>query len=157
MKQHITIVIFLLCLAGGLAAQSLRGETVYVTVKTAALKNSTGFFARVNGTLKYGDACTVLQERGRWVEIRSNANRSLQGWIASANVSTRRVVSSSTSASASADELALAGKSFSEEVERSYRTEEHLDYDSIDRMEQPVVSTNELRDFIVEGHLEGVE
>jgi hypothetical protein len=157
MKQLISMGVLLFCLTGGLAAQSLQGKTVYVTVKTAEIKESTGFFARARGTLRYGDACTVLQERGTWVEIRSNTNQSLQGWIAAANVSTRRVVSSSTSASASADELALAGKGFSEEVERSYREGGDLNYDDIDRMEQPVVSSGELRDFIVEGHLAGVE
>ncbi|MDR0388540.1 MAG: hypothetical protein LBH73_00540 [Spirochaetaceae bacterium] len=157
MKQLISMGILLLCLSGGLAAQALAGKTVYVTVKTAQLKESTGFFARSRGSLQYGDVCTVLQERGRWVEIRSNTNRNLHGWIAAANVSTRRVVSSSTSASASADELALAGKGFSEEVERSYRTEGDLNYDAIDRMEQSVVSTNDLRNFVVEGHLAGAD
>jgi hypothetical protein len=157
MKQLISAGMLLLCLGGGLAAQALRGKTVYVTVRTAEIKSSTGFFARVNGTLRYGDACTVLQERGNWVELRSNTNQALQGWIPAASVSTRRVVSSSTSASASADELALAGKGFSEEVERSYREEGDLNYDDIDKMEQPVVSTSELRSFIVEGHLEGAE
>ncbi|MDR1429375.1 MAG: SH3 domain-containing protein [Spirochaetaceae bacterium] len=157
MKQLISTGILLLCLSGGLAAQALQGKTVYITVKRANLKESTGFFARVRGTLQYGDACTVLREQGRWVEVRSASGPSLQGWIASANVSTRRVVSSSTSASASADELALAGKGFSEEVERSYRAEGDLDYTGIDNMEQPVVNTGELRDFIVEGHLAGAE
>jgi hypothetical protein len=77
--------------------------------------------------------------------------------MAAANLSTRRVVSSATSASASTDELALAGKGFSEEVERSYRAEGELDYDSIDKMEESVVSTGELRSFIVEGRLAGSE
>jgi hypothetical protein len=157
MKQLISMGVLLLCLGGGLAAQSLRGKTVYVTVRTAEIKDSTGFFARVKGKLSYGDACTALQERGRWVEVRSNTNQALQGWIPAASVSTRRVVSSSTSASASADELALAGKAFSEEVERAYREGGDLNYDDIDKMEQPVVSAGELRTFIVEGRLEGAE
>jgi hypothetical protein len=157
MKRFIGICVLVCCVTGGLAAQSLRGKTVYLAVKNGQLKESTSFFARVKGTLDFGAACTVLRESGNWVEVKSDANPSLQGWISVSSVTTRRVVASSSSVQASADELALASKGFTEEVERAYREAGDLNYDAVDQMERILVPLAELRSFIIEGHLAGAE
>jgi hypothetical protein len=52
------------------------------------------------------------------------------------------------------DEIALAGKGFSEEVEAQYRkTNKNLDYTWINRMEAMKVSSGQIEDFITGGHL----
>jgi uncharacterized protein YgiM (DUF1202 family) len=134
-------------------AQSLKGRTMYVTIKNAELKSSTAFFAEVRGTLKYGDQVTVLNEYGKWVEVQASMDPSLSGWIASANLTTKRILSSSGSSSASADELALAGKGFSQEVENSYRQSGNLNYDALDTLEAENISSRQLFTFLLEGRL----
>jgi uncharacterized protein YgiM (DUF1202 family) len=94
---------------GFLSAQFAKGEILYVSVKTVKLKSSTGLFASNRGTLNYGDAVTVLQVSGKYVEVQSDDNSSLKGWIASANLSAKQIVLDSTSV-LSIKETALAGK-----------------------------------------------
>jgi hypothetical protein len=125
---------------------------MYVAVKTVSLKAATGFFAAEQGTLPYGQAVTVLQEKGKWLEVQA-AQLSLQGWVASSHLTSKRILSSGTRTSASTQELALAGKGFSEEVETLYRQEGGLDYDAIDDMENLRVSAADLYRFLLDGHL----
>ena len=136
----------------GLAAAQTTGSTMYVATKTTALKSSTGFFARTNATLNYGDRVTVLRVSGKFVEVRSAANSSLTGWTPAANLSTRQLVSGNTS-SVTASEVALAGKGFNQEVENAYKTQGSLNYTDVDRVESLSVSENDLRQFIEEGRL----
>ena len=131
-------------------AQSLRGTTMFVALQSVDLRASTGLLARNQGTLVFGNQVTVLQENGRWVEVRS-AESDLTGWVNVSALTARRIVSSGTSASA--DELALAGKGFSESVERDYKTENDLDYRYVDYMETLQISNQELHDFLSQGRL----
>ncbi|MDR0589708.1 MAG: SH3 domain-containing protein [Spirochaetaceae bacterium] len=153
MKRCLIFLIFAALTITGAAGQSLQGKTMYISTKTAQVKASTGFFAGTRGTLRYGDQVTVLQDRGAWVEIRSVSRSPLSGWIKSAGLTARRITAGGSAASASASELALAGKGFNEEVEKSYREGNDLDYSLIDQMETQVVSEDDLYTFLMEGHL----
>jgi len=152
MKKLFIGFCLVLLVAGFAAAQVSRGGTLYVAVKTVDLKSGTGWFASNRGKLEYGDAVTVLQVNGRFVEVRSVANSTVTGWTASANMSTRPVVAGTTG-TATAREVALAGKGFNQEVEQSYRDQQNLNYADVDRVESIVVDFNALRRFLVEGRL----
>jgi len=147
------MVVFILTLAvaGGLFAQVKKGDTAWIASKTAALKTSTWFFAGTRGTLQMGDRVTVLQVNGTWAEVSSASNSSLSGWTAVSNLSARQIVASTSSASAS--EVALAGKGFNQEVENSYKAEGDLNYADVDKTEAITVSQDDLYNFIVDGHL----
>ena len=149
-KLFVLFALFLL-LSGALFAQVKSGTTVWVSSKTAELKSSTGFFASNVGSLNMGAEVSVLQVNGNWANVRSLANSSLTGWTAVSNLSTRRIVASGSSASAS--EIALAGKGFSQEVEDSYKTSGELNYDDVDKTEAVLITQDELYKFVTEGHL----
>jgi len=135
------------------AAQVAAGGTLYVAIKTVTLKSSTGFFATNRGTLNYGDRVTVIRVSGRYVEVRSATNASITGWTPSANLSVRQVVSGTTS-TATASEVALAGKGFNQEVETSYRTQNtNLNYAAVDAVERITFNEADLRRFLEEGRL----
>ena len=152
MKKLMIVFSLVLFVTGLVSAQVSRGGTLYVAVKTVTLKSSTGFFAGNRGTLNYGDRVTVLQVSGRYVEVRSATNSTLTGWTASANLTTRQVVSGNTS-TASAREVALAGKGFNQDVENSYRAQGNLNYADVDRVEAITVSEAALRQFLEGGRL----
>jgi len=152
MKNFLVVFCLALFVTGFASAQVSVGGTLYVAVKNAALKSSTGFFASTRGTLNYGDRVTVIRVDGRFVEVRSTANSSLTGWIASANLSARQVVSGTTS-TASAREVALAGKGFNQEVENSYKSQKNVNYADVDRTEMITVNEADLRRFLEEGRL----
>ena len=148
------IVMFCLCFLtlAILPAQAARGGTMYVAARTIDLKSSTGFFASKSGSLEYGAQVAVLQINGKWAQVRSSANASLSGWTSTANLSAKRVVAGST-ASASASEVALAGKGFNQEIETVYRSEHSLNYADVDRTEAQRIDEEALRAFLAEGRL----
>ena len=153
MKKILFVLCLILIITGFAAAQASRGGTMYVAIKTVELKSGTGFFASTRGTLNYGDRVTVLQVSGRFVEVRSATNSSLTGWTATANLSARQVASASTS-TATAREVAMAGKGFNQEVEASYRSQnQSLNYAEVDRVERITVNRTELERFLRDGRL----
>jgi len=152
MKKLIIMLSLALFMTGLAAAQASNGGTMYVAVKTVALKASTGFFARTNASLNYGDRVTVLQVSGKYVQVRSAANSSLNGWTATANLSAKQIVSGNTN-TASAREVALAGKGFNQEVENAYKTKGNLNYADVDKVEALSVSEANLKTFLEDGRL----
>jgi hypothetical protein len=153
MKKCFIVLCLFLLITGFAAAQVSTGGTLYVSVRQVALKSSTGFFASTRGTLNYGDRVTVVRVNGRFVEVRSATNSSVTGWTASANLSARQVVAGNTS-TATAREVALAGKGFNQEVEQSYRNQNRsLNYADVDRVEAVTVNETELRRFLEDGRL----
>jgi uncharacterized protein YgiM (DUF1202 family) len=152
MKRYAIFFILILWAAGGAAAQMARGGTVYAAAKTITLKSSTGFFAKTQGTLAYGDQMTVIQINGKWAEVRSTAKPSLSGWTTVSNLTAKRVIAGSSS-TATNKEMALAGKGFSEEVENAYKANGKLNYADVDRTEAITVSEQDLYTFLKDGHL----
>jgi len=133
-------------------AQAIKGGTMYVAAKTVELKSSVGFFASAKGTLAYGTTVTILQIKGDWAEVRSVADSSVSGWTTVASLTSKRIVSGAGSG-ATANEVALAGKGFNQEVENAYKAKGKLNYADVDRTEAQKVSKKELQDFIVAGRL----
>jgi uncharacterized protein YgiM (DUF1202 family) len=152
MKKTLIVFCLGLFITGLAAAQVAKGGTLYAATKTLKLKTSTGFFAGTKGTLNYGDKVTVLQVSGKYVEVQSAVNASRSGWTASANLSARQIVSANAG-SATAKEVALAGKGFNQEIENAYKAEGDLNYADVDKTEAITVSDDDLKMFLEEGHL----
>jgi hypothetical protein len=147
-------ILFFLCICGFsiLCAQSLTGKTVYAFTREVELKSSTWFFAGTTGTFEYGDEFVVLEEKGSWVQLRSTKSNII-GWASVSSVTTRQIVNSDRRTSASADELALAGKAYSEEVEKAYQDASQVDYSAVDLMESINISNEEVLQFMKDGRL----
>jgi uncharacterized protein YgiM (DUF1202 family) len=152
MKKNLIVVCLVFLITGLASAQIGAGRTMYVAVRTIALKSSTGLFAGTVTTLNYGDEVTVVQVNGRSVEVKSAADPSLTGWAPSANFSTKKIISGSTT-STSAREFALAGKGFNQEVENSYSTQGELNFAEVDKIESIKTDEADLLRFIEEGRL----
>jgi hypothetical protein len=153
MKKLLAFSIFVLLIAGTAAAQIRQGTTAWVSAKTVTLKSSTGFFSSNVGTVAYGAEVSVLQVSGNSAQVRSG---SLTGWMSTGNLSAKRIASSGSTSSATASEVALAGKGFDQEVENAYKAEGNLNYADVDRTEAITVSQDELFRFIQEGRLRGI-
>jgi len=156
--KKVLIVFCLALIVTGFAAAGGAGEsggnrTMYVAVRNVELKSGTGALARTVATLEYGAAVTVVQVSGRFMEVRSNTNNSIVGWTAEANLTTRQVVPGTTS-TATAREVALAGKGFNKEVEDTFRSQNrNLNYAAVDTVETIRVNTDELIRFLEAGRL----
>ena len=146
--KRLVLVLFTVALAGIPVFSQTAGSTMYVAVKTADLKSSTGIFARKLAVLDLGEAVTVTSTSGKWVQVR--AKNSFSGWVTLASLSSKRVTG--TGYSASAGEIALAGKGFSAETEIEYKRN-GLDYSLVDSMEKLTVSDDDLQKFVEDGRL----
>ncbi|MCL2008052.1 MAG: hypothetical protein FWG77_08210 [Treponema sp.] len=142
-----------LLISFGTSAQISTGSTAWVSARTVTLKSSTWFFASNRGSVSYGDQVSVIQLSGNWAEVRSTTNPSLTGWMAAANLSTRRIIPTEGPGGATASEVALAGKGFDRDIENAYRARGHLNYSDVDRTEGLNVAESELLRFLTEGRL----
>lgn len=148
MKKVIFITCLLVLVTGITFSQSV-GSTVYVAVKTVDLKSSTGFFASRVVQIVLGASARVVRVDGNWLQLQTTDGRT--GWAKTDNFSTRVVVASG---SATAKEVALAGKGFSAGTEIEFK-KEGLDYSPVDAIERLDVSLNDLEKFVNDGKLKG--
>lgn len=154
MKKLLLMVCCLLCLGTSLWAK--KGATMYVNVEEAELKSGTGFFASQTGVLPYGAKVTVLEEDGKWIQVASAEQGGPSGWLPASSLTKKKILVSGglNTVSASADELALAGKGFSAEVEAQYTTEATAAiYAMVDAIEATPQDKDGLLEFIVQGDL----
>jgi len=150
-KKILFIALSALLLSAGLlmAATSLK-----VRVKSTKLRRSPKFYASSMATLRFGESLEKLSEQDGWIHAQTSAGTT--GWIHSSAVTTPKfTVTAQRTAQeeTSADEVALAGKGFNEQVEQEYRKSTELDYTWVDRMDQMVVTEAEMERFFREGKL----
>jgi len=148
-KLFFSILLAVLIAAGVMAA-----ETLTVTVKTTKLRKSPKFYAPAVTTLNYGDTIQKLDQQGDWIQGLTTAG--LQGWVhgsaveePSFSLTARRTSGTGTTA----DEVALAGKGFNEQVEKEYQKTANLDYTWVDRMSRISISDEDMERFFKEGKL----
>ena len=145
------LLFFMICVFSLSLAFSQAGKTLYVAVENAPVKDSAGNFSSERGKLPLGTMVTAVSEKGKWTEIRAG---NLTGWVASADLSARRVIASGSTVTPG--EVALAGKGFSPQMETEYRRG-GLDYSRVDSMERIAIPGTELQRFIIDGRLAGGE
>ncbi len=154
MKKY--FVLFLLCALPffSFAATKAASKSVvmYVAVQNATFKEKKSFFSATVAELTYGQSVRVVNTNGKWAEaVLADGNK--RGWIALSSLTKKKIKKSDFKAST--DELALAGKGFSAEIEKKYRKTSSADYASVDRIESSIVSDSELLNFIDGGKLNG--
>jgi len=128
-----------------LAASSIQ----YVSVQKLQLKKSPSYFSGSLASLAYGSQVTVISSKGKWSQVKSG-NKT--GWVKKASL-TKKKISSAGSANASAKEISLAGKGFSQEIENEYKKSSGADYSSVDKMEKLSISDSQEKAFLQEGSL----
>lgn len=149
MKKNILLFITVFVCANLFAASTdyAPGQVLYVSVKT--VKSGKNVFA-------YGDKLIVDECNGKKVLVHLADNKSVNGWIPSTSLTKKKIVANKNGShvSASSDELALAGKGFSEAAEELFKSDNpNLDFNIIDKIETISVEQSELDKFIKDGHL----
>ncbi len=145
--------------AGVLRAQPEAGTHTVLTAR-ASLRAGPTFGARLAGTVVRGARVTRIEERGGWLRVR--AEDGTEGWLHRSAVTAQRYEVRTEGrrdpgTGATVDEVALAAKGFSPEIERADRSSaQDADYNAVDRIEAWValaVSDEEVQAFMREGEL----
>lgn len=132
-------------------------KSMTVQVQEGQLRATPSHFGKITAKIFYGDGVTILEEKGDWKRV-SVADGKGQGWLHGSALTSKRPIlkagRSQAGTSVSQDEIALAGKGFSEEVEKEYRkSNANLDYAWINRMETIRISPRQMENFIEDGRL----
>ena len=147
--RTVAVLIFIL-LGGALFAISV-GDDLAVSVRQGELRSAPGFLSRIDARLTYGEAVTVLGVQGDWTRVRVESTGD-EGWMHASAVLPPREMNladaGSRDSGASSDEIALAGRGFSEQIEREYEEQESLDFGPVDDMEDLLLPVSELGDFL---------
>lgn len=132
---------------------------MHVQVREGQVRERPSFLGNVAAVLDYGDRVQVLREQGpwRWVEADDFA-----GWMHESALTRQRIklaVGEEDAAGvATEQEIALAGKGFSQEVESEFRNRHtDINFEWVDRMETFEVETQRLIDFLQAGGLSPAE
>ena len=138
-----------------LVASVAMAASVKVVTQQAAIRNDKRFFAPVVATVPYGGVMQTLAREGDWLRVQYGG---AQGWIHVSAVEEQKVqLSSLMKAKAretSQDEVALAGKGFTPEVEKAFRAKNpQMKYDLVDRIETYRVPVEDLQVFVRDGWL----
>lgn len=155
MNRMLLVVVGLSWLIGPAAVGAADARQT-VQVRETQVRSSPSFLSAIQGSLAYGVPVTVLESRSGWARIVAEGD--LRGWVHQSALgrprSGMRAAGGTMDTSATGDELALAGKGFSAEVEQTYRAE-HADagFAWVDRMENLAVSQEDIRQFLDRGGL----
>jgi SH3-like domain-containing protein len=127
-----------------------------VQVREGQLRERPSYLGNVTATVEYGAEVQVQREQGPWRWVVSGND---QGWIHESALTRKRVTWSAGDAdvagAASQEEMALAGKGFTAEVEQEYRTQHrNVDFTWVDRMEKMEKSVDQLLTFLKAGGVE---
>jgi SH3-like domain-containing protein len=125
-------------------------------VKETQMRAKPSFLGASVAKLAYGAQVTVLEEKSPWVRVRGAGGR--EGWVHQSALTTKKVRLASggkdATTGAGNDELALAGKGFSADVEKSFKAaNEDLDFAWVDRMETWVVPAADAEKFLAAGQV----
>ena len=126
-----------------------------VQVRESQLRATPSHLGKIVARISYGDRVTVLEDRGAWKKVSVTGGK-LTGWMHDTALTSRPIAlkagQSNVGTSVTRDEIALAGKGFSEAVESQYRkSNKNLDYTWINRMEAMNVSPEQMQGFIAVG------
>lgn len=152
-------LILWILLAVGLAAPGLAAAptSMQVQVEQTPMRESPSFLGRVVATVTYGDSLPVIQSARGWIQVRTPDGT--VGWLHESALTAKKVTlksgAGSVQTTADTREVALAGKGFSESVEKQYQAENQiLDFTWLDRMDSFAVPEQAKIDFLKQGGLQ---
>jgi hypothetical protein len=148
-------VLCVVCVGCALAlpASAAPASGLSVQVRKADVRSTPSFLGAIVGSLAYADRVTQVEKKGDWIKISRDGTP--LGWVHQQSLTSKQIVLKGgevAKTGASSDELALAGKGFTEEVEKEYKAQnKDIDFAPIDRMEKITIAPEKLAKFLKAG------
>jgi uncharacterized protein YgiM (DUF1202 family) len=136
------------------------GSTVTVQTLTAKLMKTPSFIGQTAAKLVRGDQLKFQEAKADWYKVTTAKGES--GWINKSSIVEKAVALNTKpgggTGGATADEVALAGRGFSKEVEAKYKSEHaDLDFSHVDKIEALDVDSDKVAKFAAEGKIGGAQ
>jgi hypothetical protein len=151
MKRKGWLLLLGLCLLTSVAFAA----TVKVITQEAVIRKDKRFFASPVTRAPYGSVLEQIGREGDWLRV---SYQGKQGWIHISAVQEQKLQISpfgeGKGREASRDEVALAGKGFTPEVEKAFREKNpQMRYDLVNQVESSKVDETSLQAFMRSGNL----
>ena len=132
---------------------AISSASTMTTIRDAVLRDSPSFLGKAVETLGRGTPIQLMNEEGPWAKVQAGGKH---GWLPisalRAGVVSLGAGSSRAAVGASASEVTLAGKGFTQQTEASYRSSQSgLDYATVDMMAGFAVPPDECEQFLRAG------
>jgi hypothetical protein len=152
MKVKPWIILVGLCLTASVAFAA----TVKVITQDAVIRKDKRFFAPALVRAPFGTPLQELGKEGDWFRV---SYQGKEGWIHKSALEEQKFQLSSLAGGkaeeASRDEVALAGKGFTPEVEKAFREKNpKMKYDLVDQVQAYQVNDQSLQAFLRAGNLQ---
>jgi uncharacterized protein YgiM (DUF1202 family) len=153
MKRVLFVLLF--ATAGIAIGAPKVGSTVTIRVLSAKVMKGPKFIGSTAGSVARGDQLTVAEVKGDWYRVEGSST----GWIHKSNITEGKVALSSTpggqGGKVNQEEVELAGRGFTPEVEKKYRDKNpNLDFSHVDAIEKTSIDPAELETFVADGKLQ---
>lgn len=124
-----------------------------VQIKQGAVRSTPSFVGQVVGTLNYGERVLVTEQKPGWMKVSAG---SVSGWMHASSLTEKRLEvkagAGTVQTGATSEEMALAGKGFSADVEAQFRAQNRsANFAAVDHMEQRQVTQQEMMQFLRAG------
>ena len=156
MKIGVRTLSFIICCLA-ISATGWAAGKKSVQVRKGQMRQQPSFLAQVIKDLAYGERVEVISKNPPWFEIKDATGST--GWMHTSALTSKRIKlrrdNKSGKSQATSDEIALAGKGFTKEMESEINTSNPaLDYLWVNHMEQIVISTSEIEQFLRQGGIQ---
>jgi hypothetical protein len=147
---------FLLIFLGWVLAASVAAAATYkVITQEAVIRKDKRFFAPMVTRMPYGEIIEELERQGDWLRVNY---RGMEGWIHISAVQEQKFSLASLAGQraeeATKEEVALAGKGFTPDVEKAFRNKNpNMRYDLVNQVQSFKISELQLLDFLHAGNL----
>lgn len=127
-----------------------------VQVRSGQVRATASFLGKVVASLPYGTQVEIVQPSKPWMQVRTADGAA--GWMHESALTVERLQLKAGTANAqagtSANEVSLAAKGFTQQIEKEYRSKNPtLDFAWVDRMESFRVSAAEAEAFLAAGRV----
>lgn len=150
--KKLLLLFVVLCLAVPSFSAS-KTKTQYVAIDPAPLKAKPAASSKKVGSVEYAAAVRVIKEDKSWVYVQLVDDESVEGWLPASALTSKKLKDKGSSASANADEIALAGKGFNSTIEAVYAEQYEMNFDIVDYIETLGADQEEAVAFAKEGQL----
>lgn len=148
------VVSFLSCLFVFFIPVFLHAEKAKVITKSNAIREECRFFSPVKENVYYNDVLEILSEEGDWFRVKFN---DIEGCIHKTAIEKKKIKLHQifgARGGTTSEEVALAGKGFNPQVERSYRDKHpEMKFYLVDHIEGYQVTESQVVKFIDRGGL----
>ena len=147
-------IMLFVCIVG--LSCGVQAETQRVQVQNGQVRVTPSFLGDVVTTVPYGQPVETLRAQGPWIHVRTPDGRN--GWMHASALTVKRLAAqtggASVSTGASGDELALAGKGFTSDIEARFKADHaEINFTWVDKMSKMTASPSDIARFAQAGGL----